>query len=374
MFGSGQNMHPDYIMKNKDIVFVSFNYRLGILGFLSTGNSIVPGNNGLKDQVFAMKWVRRNIVNFGGNANSITLVGSSAGGVSVHYHFLSQASEGLFHKGISFSGSVLPPWALPKNNTEKSIHTAALAGCPTENMEEMVLCLQKRPGRQIVEIARYFTTWRFEPFTAFGPTVEPENSNSFLTEEPIKLLKTGQFKDLPWLVSLCKDEGLYRAAEFISNNSTLQELENKWFEIAPNMLMYNYSVTSEDTKNEISAAIKQFYFGNKPISQETVKELIQMYGDRAFYNDLIRAIRVHASVATKDVYCYKFSYRGKYSISNLYAKNFNDYGVSHADDVTFVVTLNKWSSLETKSDEAMVDFLVTVITDFMRTGKECFQK
>lgn len=42
--------------------------------------------------------------------------------------------------------------------------------------------------------------------------MEPENSNSFLTEEPIKLLKTGQFKDLPWLVSLCKDEGLYRAA------------------------------------------------------------------------------------------------------------------------------------------------------------------
>lgn len=53
-------------------------------------------------------------------------------------------------------------------------------------------------------------------------------------------------------------------------------MENKWFEIAPNMLMYNYSVTSEDTKNEISAAIKQFYFGNKPISQETVKELIQV--------------------------------------------------------------------------------------------------
>lgn len=142
--------------------------------------------------------------------------------------------------------------------------------------------------------------------------------------------------------------------EFISNNNTLKELENKWFEIAPNMLMYNYSVTSEDKKNEISAAIKQFYFGNKPVSQETVKELVQvkkkkksytcnrfvnmkfnntyfilieqMYGDRAFYNDIIRAIRVHASVATKDVYCYKFSYRGKYSISNLYAKNFNDYG------------------------------------------------
>lgn len=71
------------------------------LGFLSTGNSIVPGNNGLKDQVFAMKWVRRNIVNFGGNANSITLVGSSAGGVSVHYHFLSQASEGK-HSDFKF--------------------------------------------------------------------------------------------------------------------------------------------------------------------------------------------------------------------------------------------------------------------------------
>lgn len=56
----------------------------------------MPGNNGLKDQVAALQWVQRNIIHFGGNPNSVTIGGCSAGGASVHYHLLSPLSEGLF--------------------------------------------------------------------------------------------------------------------------------------------------------------------------------------------------------------------------------------------------------------------------------------
>lgn len=58
---------------------------------------MVPGNNGLKDQSAALKWVHHNIVKFGGNPASVTIAGSSAGGASVHYHFLSTSSNGLYH-------------------------------------------------------------------------------------------------------------------------------------------------------------------------------------------------------------------------------------------------------------------------------------
>jgi juvenile-hormone esterase len=63
-------------------------------GFLSTEDAVCPGNNAMKDQVAALRWVRENIALFGGNQNSVTIFGESAGGASTHLHMLSPASKG----------------------------------------------------------------------------------------------------------------------------------------------------------------------------------------------------------------------------------------------------------------------------------------
>lgn len=72
-----------------DIVLMTFDHRLGSLCFLSTGTVDCPGNFGLNDQVMALKWVRDNIASFGGNPDSVTLMGYSAGGFSVTLHMIS---------------------------------------------------------------------------------------------------------------------------------------------------------------------------------------------------------------------------------------------------------------------------------------------
>lgn len=68
---------PHYVVE-KDVVFVSFNYRLGIFGFLSLKDPKVgiPGNAGLKDQSMALKWIKENISHFGGDPNNITVAGN----------------------------------------------------------------------------------------------------------------------------------------------------------------------------------------------------------------------------------------------------------------------------------------------------------
>lgn len=85
-------------MGETEVVFVSFNYRVSIFGFLYLDHEDAPGNMGLLDQNMALKWVYDNIAAFGGDPNKITLVGESAGSASVSFHLLSPLSHNFFKR------------------------------------------------------------------------------------------------------------------------------------------------------------------------------------------------------------------------------------------------------------------------------------
>ena len=111
VFGSGSR--PDFSgvpFAKQGVILVTFNYRLGRLGFFAfpalsrEHPDELKGNYAYMDQIAALKWVQQNIAAFGGDPKNVTIFGESAGGVSVHTHLTSPLSRGLFQKAISQSG------------------------------------------------------------------------------------------------------------------------------------------------------------------------------------------------------------------------------------------------------------------------------
>jgi para-nitrobenzyl esterase len=109
MGGSSYPVYDGTSFARHGIVFVSFNYRLGRFGFfahpaLSAAREGPLGNYGYQDQIAALQWVKRNIAAFGGDPNHVTLMGESAGGISVLDLLVSPVAKGLFQQAIVMSG------------------------------------------------------------------------------------------------------------------------------------------------------------------------------------------------------------------------------------------------------------------------------
>lgn len=361
MFNNGGTYGPKILM-DRNVVYVSLNYRLGPLGFLSTEDQILPGNNGLKDQLLALKWIKENIQYFGGNPESITLSGMSAGGASVELHILSPLSTGLFHRGIIQSGTALSPWVLVENSLEKAQHLANILGCPQNSNKHMVDCLKRRPGLQIVSAVKHFQPWLYNPFSPFGVVIDKWSREPFLPEHPIILFKKNKLQNLPVIFSNVQSEGLYPAADFIAKTEYLEDINGKWNELMPFILDYNLTINPQQ-RDVISQKIRSVYFGNDSVSEETFPNLIKLISDRLFISNIEQAAKLHSEAISSNTYYYYFSYRGAHSKSEQRSLTNKNYGASHGDDTVYVLSSDV-NTQTTELDRQMSKILVDMWTSF----------
>ncbi len=143
-FDSGSNAESPFDgsgLAERGIVTVFANYRVGPLGYLTHAEirekSGRDGNFGLDDQLTAIRWVRAHIADFGGDGDNITLLGQSAGAISVQYLSLNAANRGLFRRAAMMSGGgMFPRFALPRRAEETHGYWEefiAAAGCASLN-------------------------------------------------------------------------------------------------------------------------------------------------------------------------------------------------------------------------------------------------
>lgn len=125
-----------------------------VAGFLSTEDLESPGNYGLKDQHLALQWVQKNIKNFGGDKNRITIAGESAGSASVLYQMTYRKNKGLFHSAIANSGSPLSNWALQRSPRKLAFDVGVGVGIQTSSSKELVAELRKTSREKLNRACR----------------------------------------------------------------------------------------------------------------------------------------------------------------------------------------------------------------------------
>uniref|UniRef100_G1T441 Carboxylic ester hydrolase n=1 Tax=Oryctolagus cuniculus TaxID=9986 RepID=G1T441_RABIT len=176
----------------EDVVVVTIQYRLGVLGFF---NQQAARNWGYLDQVAALRWVQQNIAHFGGNPGRVTIFGVSAGGTSVSSHVLSPMSQGLFHGAIMESGVALLPTLIPRSSEVVStVSVANWSCCGQVDSETLVRCLQAKSEEEMLAITQAFM---LIPGVVDGV---------FLPRHPEELLASADFQPVPSIIGVNKDE------------------------------------------------------------------------------------------------------------------------------------------------------------------------
>ena len=231
--GSGQEL-PGYdganLSKNEDVVVVTLNHRLNALGFLDLSDFgdkyAKSGNAGMLDIVSALEWVRDNIVNFGGDPGNVTIFGQSGGGGKVGTLTGMPAAEGLFHKAIVQSGSMLRMMT-SDNSRRIGRETAAILGLDKNNIgaidtipyEQLLAAGEKAIAKVKAEVGAEGGAFIF----GWAPTVDGD----VLPEHPYGNEAPQQSRDIPMMIGTTLHE--FTASTYVlalKNLSKEQIVEN----------------------------------------------------------------------------------------------------------------------------------------------------
>ena len=201
--GSGAAYDGARLVLRGDVVMVSINYRLGALGFLHFSDTPDASSNlGLLDMVAALKFVKENIANFGGDPDNVTIFGESAGGFAVASLLAMPAAKGLFHRAITQSGAAHPQGfkaeAALKVNNELSTKLGI------ENND--IKALRQKPFQDLIDAQTAITARDPNALTLgalrFGPVMDGDS----LPHHPLEAVKNGFSKEIDLFVGTNLDE------------------------------------------------------------------------------------------------------------------------------------------------------------------------
>ncbi|KAJ8032062.1 Acetylcholinesterase [Holothuria leucospilota] len=353
-----------------NVIVVTFNYRLGPFGFLTTDDELIPGNFGLLDQQLALKWVNVNIEGtlrtFGGDPNKVTIGGVSAGSASVGFHTLSPGSKGLFRNAVMQSGTPLDNWITNRQGEEARLEVRTLAkliGCNPEDIEDdskLLDCLIEAPADTLNENIVLVGQEIGNPlFPQPGPNVD----GVFMPKDALSMIDEGDLNGENYIVGSNGDEGTLFLFLFFSdkevtpviNSTFLPSVLGTFIREIPDPIVVESIKTlyTVDPKDLVDEKRDDFFH-----------EASQFLGDWFFMCSGSKYARLVSK--EKNVY--------RYTMTFIPTNNFLDIkwaGAAHGDEGQYVsggVFQEKFLDRTTDEEKQMSRKAMQYWTNFMKTG------
>ncbi|HUO92109.1 MAG TPA: carboxylesterase family protein [Rhizomicrobium sp.] len=336
-FITGSSALPTYTgvdLAKHGVVVVSFNYRLGWLGFFNhpalaaDAPNEAHGNYGLMDQIAALEWVKKNIASFGGDPDNVTIFGESAGGMSVNDLMASPRAKGLFNKAISESGLGLTSSPTAQASAEAATSFGARHDAPGDGE----LGLARLRALSVVDILA--DQAKLPSATIVSPMIDGQ----ILTEEPGVAFARGEMAHVPYIAGSNSNESTLMAGIHMTPDSMLR------------------------AAGSALPTVRKVYEEDGPLTDDELGR--QIFGDALFASGA-QALSDFVVKSGEPAYVYQFAYvadalRGSVS------------GVGHGGELAYVFGLRginpALASKATPADRAVIAQMQAYWTNFAKTG------
>ncbi|XP_020642637.1 neuroligin-4, X-linked isoform X1 [Pogona vitticeps] len=357
MEGTGNIVDGSILASYGNVIVVTINYRLGVLGFLSTGDQAAKGNYGLLDQIQALRWIEENIGSFGGDPKRVTIFGSGAGASCVSLLTLSHYSEGLFQKAIIQSGTALSSWAV---NYQPAKYTAILAekvGCNTLDTTDLVECFRNKNYKELIQQTITPATYHI----AFGPVIDGD----VIPDDPQILMEQGEFLNYDIMLGVNQGEGLKFVDGIVDNEEGVSPND---FDFSVSNFVDNLYGYPEG-KDTLRETIKFMYtdWADKENPETRRKTLVALFTDHQWVAPAVATADLHAQYGSP-TYFYAFYHHCQSEMKPSWADS------AHGDEVPYVFGIPMIGPTElfncnfSKNDVMLSAVVMTYWTNFAKTG------
>ena len=365
---------PEFLVR-QGVILVTINYRLEALGFLCLDTPDIPGNAGMKDQVQALRWIQKNIANFGGDPKNITIFGESAGGASISYQLISPMSKGLFKRAIAQSGTSLCDWARAVRPRDRALALARQLGCSSEDDKELYEFFKNQPVEKLVDIKVPITLSEAQKGSAdiFFSIVDEKDfgQERFFYGDMVNVVSNGVHEGVDIMAGFTSHEGLIAAGSVEGVNKALEAAKHFPELFIPKVLAYNLSMHQQ---LEMGAKIRKFYFENQIKIPDDWEKWINFLSMLMFVLPTIQWVKLSAPKKKNKFYLYKFSCVSERNVithvQGLGPLVGSKPVTCHADDLLYLFNAKL---LNTKVDTnsatfQLIDRVTKLWTNFAKTG------